>query len=115
MSKWEKHDGKIVIQTNTVLHTMNTGWFRSTGIVREFNFAARQVTTITESIFANTAKNTMTMAQQQSVQNFRDIEGKDAIIEAHEQLTRLGGNPEPLSDYVSEGLDKPKGSVAGLK
>lgn len=106
MSKWQRHDEKIVTQLHTALHNMNEGWYRETSFAREFNFAAKQVTLVTETSFVNTAKTVMAVAQQQSVQNFSDIEGKEAIIEAHGQLVALGGKPGPLQDYVSEGIGK---------
>lgn len=70
----------------------------SRGITREFNFKARQVTTVYHDRMRTS--NGVSVTSQMAVQNFRDIEGTDEIREMHAKLTQLGGKPPAIDDLL---------------
>jgi hypothetical protein len=99
-------DQTLMISGDSAVALNNEDWYRSTTVSREFNFAARQVTTIAEFILWHKKSTTPGVSCSTSVTNFADIEGKEEIAFAHRQLRELGGKPPPLADVIDTGLQK---------
>lgn len=85
---------------------------QSRGITREFNFKARQVTTVYHDQLRTS--NGVAVTSQMAVQNFCDIEGTDEIRDMHAKLVELGGKPPAIDDLLgTPGKGKLSAPAAG--
>lgn len=54
----------------------------------------RVITTVFNQLHGSNPNTTST-----TIQNFNEVQGSDAILDAHEALTELGGKPPPVENF----------------
>lgn len=106
----QKLNAYTLFESNSTVQKNDEHWFRENCIRREFNFLARQRTTIVEFVLWDKATKQSSIAVSTTTDNFSDIEGKAEIERAHAALVKLGGKPPPLDEV----LDKKPARLGGL-
>jgi hypothetical protein len=94
LNEYTFHESTSVVAKN------DEDWYRENCISREFNFLSRQRTTTVEFVIWNKKTKETSTSVAVTVDNFRDIEGREEIARAHAALVRLGGKPPPLDDVL---------------
>lgn len=96
---YEKVDETTVLERKRVPVTLAKGGDYVAYIVTVFDFKQRLLTHLARDQYQNTTF-------PPTYRNFSDVEGKEAILDAHRALVLLGGTPPPIEEILGI-LNKP--------